>query len=97
MSLTQSLIYIADHGLGSLSGYRYPSAKIGTVTIGDLDQNLSLSLCDGNNFCTVQCSHRSESESVSINVNKQQHVAIHPYQTVHNRCSSVIKIVCFNN
>ena len=33
--------------------------KMGTVAIGDPDPdwNLSLSPCDGNNVCTVQCGH----------------------------------------
>ena len=33
--------------------------KMGKVMIRDLDQNLSPSLCNGNNFCTVQCSHQA--------------------------------------
>ena len=52
-------------------------SKMGTVTIRDpdLDQNLSQSLCNGNSFCTVQCSHRvwslnPVSKSVSGNINK---------------------------
>ena len=33
--------------------------KIGTLMIGDLDPdwNQSSSMCNGNSFCTVQCSH----------------------------------------
>ena len=31
--------------------------KTGTLTIRDLDQNLSPSLCNENMFCIVQCSH----------------------------------------
>ena len=39
--------------------------KMVIVTIGDLDLdwNPSLSLCNVNTFCTVQCSHRSGLES----------------------------------